>query len=244
MRLRTTAPPNAFLMLNPKRLSGSWFTRKKTVKWELDRRFPVRYTASNSPLRTSRAARGKSRRPSLLGREPMASLLAARRQHLAAALRLHAYAKAVRLRAPPLPRLISPLWQSTPPLIRVERSRDFTFLRTNAAPRSAKSTIPHHVESSPSTSNPPSADAASRSDPSQSHLPVQSPHAIHAATAHSSCRSSESVPRAISDHPNPRSRSCSTTDRSSHRAQTKIPTPSAPAATCVDWPCTCRSQSP
>src|SRR5438477_5160980 len=138
MRLRTTAPPNAFLMLNPKRLSGSWFTRKKTVKWELDRRFPVRYTASNSPLRTSRAARGKSRRPSLLGREPMASLLAARRQHLAAALRLHAYAKAVRLRAPPLPRLISPLWHSTPPLIRVERSRDFTFLRTNAAPAASR----------------------------------------------------------------------------------------------------------
>jgi len=116
MRLRTTAPPNAFLMLKPKRLSGSWFARKKTVKWELERRFPVRYTASNSPLRTSRVARGKSRRPSLLGREPMASLLAARRQHLAAARRLHAHAKAVRLGSTPLPRLVSSLWQSTPPL--------------------------------------------------------------------------------------------------------------------------------
>jgi len=125
-------------MLNPNRLSGSWFTRKKTVKWELDRRFPVRYTASNSPLRTSRAARGNSRRPSLLGREPMASLLAARRQHLAAALRLHAHAEAVRLRATPLPRLISPLWQSTPPFIRVERSRDFTSSRANATPSASR----------------------------------------------------------------------------------------------------------
>jgi hypothetical protein len=135
MRLRTTAPPNAFLMLNPNRLSGSWFTRKKTVKWELDRRFPVRYTASNSPLRTSRAARGKSRRPSLLGREPMTSLLAARRQHLAAALRLHAHAEAVRLRATPLPRLISPLWQSTPPFPYVSRGRAISlFRRANDAP--------------------------------------------------------------------------------------------------------------
>jgi len=32
MRLRTTAPPKAFLMLKPKRLSVSWFARKKTVK--------------------------------------------------------------------------------------------------------------------------------------------------------------------------------------------------------------------
>ena len=42
MRLRTTAPPNAFLMLKPKRLTGNWLARKKTVKWELDRRFPAR----------------------------------------------------------------------------------------------------------------------------------------------------------------------------------------------------------
>src|SRR5262249_31896623 len=134
MRLRTTAPPNAFLMLKPKRLSGSWFARKKTVKWELERRFPVRYTASNSPLRTSRAARGKSRRPALLGREPMASLLAARRQHLAAALRLHARAESVRLRPTPPSRLKSSLWQSTPPLITYPAVAQFHFVRrTNAA---------------------------------------------------------------------------------------------------------------
>ncbi len=116
MRLRTTAPPSAFLMLKPKRLCGSWFARKKTVKWELERRFPVRYTASKSPRRTKRAARGKSRRPGLLGREPMASLLAACREHLAAALGLHAHAKTVRLSAPAFARLICSLWQSNPPL--------------------------------------------------------------------------------------------------------------------------------
>src|SRR5262249_36468936 len=65
---------------------------------------------------TSLTARGKSRRPGLLGREPMASLLATRRKHLAAALRLHARAEAVRLRATPLTRLIGSLWQSNPPL--------------------------------------------------------------------------------------------------------------------------------
>jgi len=114
--LRTTAPPSAFLMLKPKRLCGSWFTRKKTVKWELERRFPVRYTASNSPRRTNRAARGNSRRPGLLGREPMASLLAACREHPAAALGLHAHAKPVRFSAPAFARLISSLRQSNPPL--------------------------------------------------------------------------------------------------------------------------------
>jgi hypothetical protein len=115
MRLRTTAPPKAFLMLKPKRLCACWFARKKTVKWELERRFPVRYTASNSPRRTNRAARGNSR-PVLLGREPMASLLAACRKHLAATLRLHARTEPVRLGAPASPRLIRSLWQSHPPL--------------------------------------------------------------------------------------------------------------------------------
>ena len=42
IRLRTTAPPRAFLMLKPKRLCGSSLARKKTVKWELERRFPAR----------------------------------------------------------------------------------------------------------------------------------------------------------------------------------------------------------
>src|ERR1700721_4594433 len=117
MRLRTTAPPSAFLMLKPKRLTGNWLARKKTVKWELDRRFPARYTASNSPRRTSRASRGNSRRPGLFGREAMASLLAACRQNFATAYGLHARAESVRLRAASFPRLKCALWQSNPPLV-------------------------------------------------------------------------------------------------------------------------------
>jgi hypothetical protein len=127
IRLRTTAPPRAFLMLKPKRLSGSSLARRKTVKWELERRFPARYTVSNSPRRTSRASRGNAfpcalelavgdGLPGLFGGEPMASLLAARRQHPAAALGLHACAEAVRLGASASARLKSALWQDNPPL--------------------------------------------------------------------------------------------------------------------------------
>jgi len=115
MRLRTTAPPSSFLMLKPNRLCGSWLARKKTVKWELERRFPARYTASNSPRRTSRASRGNSRPSGSVGREAMASLLAARRQDLAAARRLHARAEAVRFSAPAPARLKCALWQNNPP---------------------------------------------------------------------------------------------------------------------------------
>jgi hypothetical protein len=117
MRLRTTAPPSAFLMLNPNRLCGNWFARKKTVKWEFERRLPVRYTASNSPRRTNRAARGNFRSSGSLGCKPMASLLTSRRQHLAASNGLHAYAKSVRLGPPPFSRLICSLWQNNPPLV-------------------------------------------------------------------------------------------------------------------------------
>jgi hypothetical protein len=136
MRLRTTAPPSAFLMLNPNRVSGSWFARKKTVKWEFDRRLPVRYTASNSPRRTNRAVRGNSRPSGLLRREPMASLLAASRQNLAASYGLHAYAKSVCLGAPPFPRLICSLWQSNPPLFpAIVSLRSFPFPVSYYVPR-------------------------------------------------------------------------------------------------------------
>jgi hypothetical protein len=47
----------------------------------------------------------------------MASLLAARRQHFAATLRLHAYAEAVRLGASASARLKCALWQNNPPLL-------------------------------------------------------------------------------------------------------------------------------
>src|SRR6202795_4075706 len=120
MRLRTTAPPNAFLMLNPKRLIGCPLARTKTVKWELERRLPARYTKSNSLFRTSLASRGNfwpvaGPSPSLW-REAMTALLAARRQHFAATLGLHTHAKPVCLGAAAFPRLICTLWQSIPPL--------------------------------------------------------------------------------------------------------------------------------
>ena len=117
MRLRNTAPPNVFLMLNPKRLAGRPFARQNTVKCKFDRRFPARYTASNSPRRTSRASRGKLSRPASLGREAMAALLASRRKNLAAAHRLHARTEAVRFGPAALPRLIGALWQSNPPCV-------------------------------------------------------------------------------------------------------------------------------
>jgi hypothetical protein len=121
MRLRTTAPPNAFLMLNPKRQFGSPLARTKTVKWELERRLPARYTSSNSLFRTSRASRGNVRPAAgpvpLLRREPMTALLAARRQHFAAAFGLHAHAKPVCFGAAASPRLKCTLWQSIPPLV-------------------------------------------------------------------------------------------------------------------------------
>src|SRR5882762_5675717 len=47
----------------------------------------------------------------------MASLLAARRQHLAATRRFHACAKTVRLGAPAFARLKCALWQNNPPLL-------------------------------------------------------------------------------------------------------------------------------
>jgi hypothetical protein len=58
----------------------------------------------------------------LLGREPMAALLAARRQNFAAALGLHTHAKPVCLGAAAFPRLICTLWQSIPPCFFVESS--------------------------------------------------------------------------------------------------------------------------
>jgi hypothetical protein len=47
----------------------------------------------------------------------MASLLAARRQHLAATRGLHARAETVRLGAPAFARLKCALWQNNPPLL-------------------------------------------------------------------------------------------------------------------------------
>ena len=118
MRLRTTAPPNVFLMLNPNRLIGCPLARTNTVKWELERRLPARYTLSNSLFRTNRNSRGNVWPAAgpwlLLGCEAMTTLLAARRKHFAATFGLHAHAKPVRLSAAAFPRLICTLWQAIP----------------------------------------------------------------------------------------------------------------------------------
>jgi hypothetical protein len=147
MRLRTTAPPSAFFMLNPNRLCGSWFARRKIVKWEFERRFPARYTASNSPRRTSRASRGNLNSPALFGSEPMAALLAPRRKHPAASGCLHARTESVRLCAPALARLISALWQSYPPLITRAEHAKFQMQTSrslaHAAPNQAAVHKPH-----------------------------------------------------------------------------------------------------
>src|SRR4029077_20133015 len=100
IRLRTTAPPSARLMLKPKRLCGNSFAFINTVKWELERRFPLRYTASKSALRANfpvanfpvEDGRTLSEYscPVLLGRKAMASLLAACRKNFPAAYGLHA----------------------------------------------------------------------------------------------------------------------------------------------------------
>ncbi len=71
MRFRTTAPPSARPTLIPKRLSSRPFGAKKMVNWRLERRRPLRYTASNSLRRTSRAdPSAPFRRPASAGCPP------------------------------------------------------------------------------------------------------------------------------------------------------------------------------
>jgi hypothetical protein len=103
IRLRTTAPPSAFLTLMPNRLAGRPLARKKTTKRAEDFRPPLRYTASNSERRTRRAALEKScGAPSevLNGREAMTTLLTARCQNFAPPFGLHSSAEAMGLMAP------------------------------------------------------------------------------------------------------------------------------------------------
>jgi len=95
IRLRRTAVPRAFLMLQPNRLTPRPLGRKKIVNSRLVRRRPSRYTASYSARCTSREARGKVSGRSSDAGEAMASLLAALREYFASTLRFHARAEAV-----------------------------------------------------------------------------------------------------------------------------------------------------
>lgn len=97
MRLRRTALPSAFLMLQPNRLRSRSLGRRKAVNWRLDRRRPSRYTASYSARRTKRQARGKSCRGASDARETVASLLAALRKDFPSTLALHSRAEPVLL---------------------------------------------------------------------------------------------------------------------------------------------------
>ena len=97
MRLRRTAVPNAFLMLQPNRLSSSPLERRKTVNSRLDRLLPSRYTASYSARCKMRWARARSSLGASDSREAMASFFAALRKNLSPALALHACAKPVLL---------------------------------------------------------------------------------------------------------------------------------------------------
>jgi hypothetical protein len=92
-----------------------------------------------------RAPRGYSC-PFLLGREAMASLLAACRKNFPAACGFHARTKPVRLGPASLTRLICTLWQNNPPsFMRAHRTH-----RVTAMPRSASThgppqrTTPNH----------------------------------------------------------------------------------------------------
>ncbi len=97
MRLRFTALPSAFLMLQPNRLASRPLARRKTANSRLDRRRPSRYTASNSDRRTRRAARGNSFPGGSDARETVAPLLAACRENFPSTLALHPCAEAVLL---------------------------------------------------------------------------------------------------------------------------------------------------
>jgi len=75
--------------------------------------------------------------PALFGGKPMASLLAARRQHLAATLGLHANAETVRLGASASARLKCALWQNNPPLLPAIVIRDRSAVSITRKSRAA-----------------------------------------------------------------------------------------------------------
>jgi len=75
--------------------------------------------------------------PALFGGKPMASLLAARRQHLAATLGLHANAETVRLGASASARLKCALWQNNPPLLPTIVIRDRSAVSITRKSRAA-----------------------------------------------------------------------------------------------------------
>jgi hypothetical protein len=116
MRLRWTAVPRAFLMLQPNRLKSRPFGRIKTVNSRLDLRRPALYTASYSTRRNNRQARGSPSPGASDAREAMTSLFAALRKDLPSTLALHALTKAVLFVTAAHMRLKSAFRQESSPL--------------------------------------------------------------------------------------------------------------------------------
>jgi hypothetical protein len=95
MRLRRTALPSAFLMLQPNRLKSRPLGRRKMVNSRPGRRRASRYTASYSARRTRRQARGRSSRGASDARETVAPFFAALRKNFSSTRAFHARAEAV-----------------------------------------------------------------------------------------------------------------------------------------------------
>jgi hypothetical protein len=97
IRLRRTALPSAFFMLQPNRLRPRALERIKAVNSRLVRRRPSRYTASYSERRTKRQARGRLSCGASDSRETVAPFFSALCKDFASTLALHAFAEAVLL---------------------------------------------------------------------------------------------------------------------------------------------------
>ena len=111
IRLRRTAFPTAFLMLQPNRLIWRSFGRRKTVNSRLVRRRPWLYTASYSARCSSLQVRGNPSRLASDAREAVTPLLAAACKDFSSTCALHTCAKTVLLMTASHMRLIRPLRQ-------------------------------------------------------------------------------------------------------------------------------------
>jgi hypothetical protein len=111
IRLRRTALPSAFFMLQPNRLPSRPLGRRNSVNSRLLRRRPSRYTASYSARRIKRNARGKPSRRASDAREAVAPFFAASCKDFPSTLRFHALTKAMFLMTPPHMRLKCPFRQ-------------------------------------------------------------------------------------------------------------------------------------
>ena len=116
MRLRPTAFPSAFLMLQPNRLTSRPLGRRKIVNSRLDLRRPALYTASYSARRISRQARGNPSPGASDARKAVTSLFAALCKDFPSTLALHTCAETVLFMTAAHMRLKSTFRQESSPL--------------------------------------------------------------------------------------------------------------------------------